>query len=518
MIQVERLSLRDATVAIVLVSGLLAVALLGFAAYTFKSAAFDSQQKSVARVIEVASLEVFNDLEQSVFTLGTGLQARPEFRAALERRLAAGEDAALLAVLRDPFVNGYSGARQMDLVKLRVFDPALAPLAENPSAVALPPGLAPALHKLAAGRSGADRLKAVSALWLSPRGPLFSVLLPIGGLRAIGYLEVVIDPAFNLGAVARMTRMPMTLYAMDGRQLQQTPAAADARGETLAVTYVLPAADGRPAYRLVGFDDVTQLRDDVRRTSFTLLAGIGLLGVLAAAVALLFLNRFLFAPLRGMQTDMERCAGGDLSATVDRRMVREFRALADAFNRMAAQLADRIGELRRLSTVDSLTALSNRHHFDLELTLEWARARRTGIPLSLLMVDVDHFKLYNDRYGHLAGDDCLRAVGRVLAAAARRPSDVAARYGGEEFAVLLPETPADGARRIAEAIVADLARLQLPHAASPTAQCVTVSIGIATCQAEEGCSPERLVAAADAALYQAKHGGRDRIAVAAGGN
>lgn len=544
MIPVERLSLRDATVGIVLVSGLLAVALLGFAVYTFKSAAFDSQQKSVARVIEVASLEVLNDLDQRVFALGTGLQARPEFRAALERKLA-GDDAVLLAALRDPFVNGYVGAGQMDLVKLRVFDPTLAPLGENISEVALPPGLTPVLQQRAAGRAGADRLKAVGALWLSPRGPLYSVLLPIGGLRVLGYLEVVVDPAFNLGAVAQMTRMPMSLFAMDGRLLQQTsetwppharesgslppegvPAGlgrlgagnADAKGETLSVAYLLRATDGQPAFRLVCLDDITQLRDDVRRTSFTLLAGIGLLGGLAAMVALIFLNRFLFAPLRGMQTDMERCAGGDLSATVNRRMVREFRALADAFNRMAAQLAGRIEELRRLSCIDGLTTLSNRHHFDMVLALEWARARRAGHELSLIMIDVDHFKLYNDHYGHLAGDDCLRAMGRVLAGAARRPTDVAARYGGEEFAVLLPETSAEGARLVAETILNDLAKLCLPHAVSPTARQVTVSIGITTSSAAENCAPERLVAAADEALYRAKHGGRNRIVVAEGGN
>ncbi|MDP2793414.1 MAG: diguanylate cyclase [Sulfurisoma sp.] len=514
MIPVERLSLRAATVGIVLVSGLLAAALLGFAVYTFKSAAFDAQQKSLTRMVEVATLEVIHHLDKGVFSFGTGLQERPEFRAALERKLAAGEDTVLLAALGDPFVNGFVGAGQLDLVKLRVFDPALAPLGENASAVALPPGLPPALHRLAAGRTGADRLKAVGALWLSPRGPLYSVLLPIGGLRVLGYLEVVVDPVFNFGAVAQMTRMPTSIFAMDGRLLLQSAGAANASGETLSVAYLLRAADGQPAFRLVCLDDVTQLRDDVRRTSVMLLVGIGLLGGLAAMAALVFLNRFLFVPLRGMQTDMERCAGGDLSATVNRRMVREFRAVADAFNRMAAQLAGRIEELRRLSCIDGLTALSNRHHFDIVLALEWSRARRSGKPLSLIMVDVDHFKLYNDHYGHMAGDDCLRAVGRVLACAVRRPTDVVARYGGEEFVILLPDTSPEGARLVAEIILNDLARLRLPHAASPTAAHMTVSTGIVTCPVSDDFRVEMLVAAADQALYQAKHEGRNRIVVA----
>jgi diguanylate cyclase (GGDEF)-like protein len=184
---------------------------------------------------------------------------------------------------------------------------------------------------------------------------------------------------------------------------------------------------------------------------------------------------------------------------------------------MAAQLAGRIEELRRLSCIDGLTGLSNRHNFDIVLPLEWARARRTGDVLSLLMIDVDHFKLYNDHYGHLAGDECLRTVGRVLAGVVRRPSDMAARYGGEEFAILLPDTTAAGAHEIGASILHEMTSLDLPHAVSPTGHRVTVSIGIATCTVAEGCAPERLVAAADEALYQAKHAGRNRIVVAEGG-
>jgi len=513
MIPVERLSLRNATVGVAILSGLLAVALLGFAAYMFKSAAFDSQQKSLARVIEVASLEVLNQLDQRVFAVGTGMQVRPEFRAGFARRLASEGSDELLAALHDPFVHGYVGAGQVDLVKLRIYDPELTPLGQNESAVALPSGLPPALLRRAAGRAGAERLKAVSALWLSPRGPLYSVLLPVGGLRVMGYLEVVVDPVYNLGAVAQMTRMPISVFAMDGSLLQQSGGGADSGDDALSVAYVLQAADGRPAFRLVGLDDVTQLRAEVRRTTAMLLTGIVLLGGLAAMAAVAFLNRFLFLPLRGMQADMERCASGDLSATIDRRMVREFRVLADAFNLMARQLAARIEELRLPSCRDSLTSLSNRHHFDVALSLEWARVRRTGNWLSLLMIDIDHFKLYNDHYGHLGGDECLRIVSRVLADAARRPTDIAARYGGEEFAILLPDTAADGAFGIAEAIQSEMARLHLPHAASPTSQRVTVCIGIASCSAAQ-CDSAQLVAAADEALYRAKHRGRNRIAVA----
>jgi diguanylate cyclase (GGDEF)-like protein len=182
-------------------------------------------------------------------------------------------------------------------------------------------------------------------------------------------------------------------------------------------------------------------------------------------------------------------------------------------------------ELRRSAAVDGLTGLNNRASFDQRLKLEWARAVRSGASLSLVLLDVDHFKKYNDRYGHPAGDACLRQIAGALGAQARRPADVAARVGGEEFALLLPDTDAAGARCAAERIRSAVARLAIAHEASATAAHVTVSIGVATCwprpappappalTAATACTAEDLVKHADQALYAAKSQGRDRVAV-----
>ena len=182
-------------------------------------------------------------------------------------------------------------------------------------------------------------------------------------------------------------------------------------------------------------------------------------------------------------------------------------------------------ELRRISTVDALTGVANRRWFDRALAREWRRARRGGEPLALLMADVDHFKLYNDRYGHPAGDECLRAVAHALTTASQRPADLVARYGGEEFMLLLPGTPRQGAQHMAHRVLDVVEALAIPHAASPTSQHVTVSLGLA-CYDEESAtwvqqSPDSrfnelqapgeiddLVKAADAALYVAKRSGR----------
>jgi diguanylate cyclase (GGDEF)-like protein len=168
-----------------------------------------------------------------------------------------------------------------------------------------------------------------------------------------------------------------------------------------------------------------------------------------------------------------------------------------------AHLAKAIETLHRISTIDGLTEVANRRLFDETLALEWRRAARTRRPISLLLVDIDHFKRYNDEHGHQAGDEGLRAVARTLQGAVHRAADCVARYGGEEFAVLLPETENDHARQIAELIRSRVEGLETS---------VTVSIGVATLLPDrEGSQQEELVTKADAALYAAKDQGRNRV-------
>jgi diguanylate cyclase (GGDEF)-like protein len=174
-------------------------------------------------------------------------------------------------------------------------------------------------------------------------------------------------------------------------------------------------------------------------------------------------------------------------------------------------------ELLRLSSVDGLTGVANRRQFDGSLEAEWRRATRSQAPLSLLLIDVDCFKAFNDRYGHLAGDECLRRVASALAGQLRRAPDLVARYGGEEFAVLLPETTSEGALALGESLRAAVEALVVPHDGSSAAAVVTVSIGCATRVALVGQQPETLVAWADRALYRAKRGGRNRVDAAVAG-
>lgn len=175
------------------------------------------------------------------------------------------------------------------------------------------------------------------------------------------------------------------------------------------------------------------------------------------------------------------------------------------------QLANQ--ELGRLATLDGLTQVANRRKFDDYLESQWREARREQSYLGIILCDVDHFKNYNDSYGHLAGDDCLKLVAQAINQVVKRPDDLVARYGGEELAVILPRTALNGAAHIAEAIRRQVYKLQIPHNASTAADVVTLSLGIASFIPQAEQNPQDLVNQADKALYQAKAAGRNRLAL-----
>jgi diguanylate cyclase (GGDEF)-like protein len=208
------------------------------------------------------------------------------------------------------------------------------------------------------------------------------------------------------------------------------------------------------------------------------------------------------------------------SALALKRVLDDRRARAAALERrerdlieMTRLLEDKNERLRHMSTLDALTGIFNRRRVMEFLDQEWRRGVRDGAWLSLLMIDVDHFKAFNDTLGHQAGDDCLWLVANCLKRCLKRAADLVGRYGGEEFVVALPETPVDGAAIVAEAMRDSIRRLSIVHPDSPTAATVTASIGVAGCIPDSGLSVAKLILYADRALYEAKRQGRDRTVV-----
>lgn len=172
---------------------------------------------------------------------------------------------------------------------------------------------------------------------------------------------------------------------------------------------------------------------------------------------------------------------------------------------------DQRDRLRHISTMDGLTGIANRRRFDDFLEAEWQRAMRSGSALSIIFIDIDHFKEYNDHYGHLAGDDTLRSVADVLTGVVHRAADLVARYGGEEFVCVLPDTDLQGALQVAEQIRHGISELNIPHAYAAGGDRITASLGVASATPADGLNCAELLAQADAQLYQAKHQGRDRV-------
>jgi diguanylate cyclase (GGDEF)-like protein len=167
--------------------------------------------------------------------------------------------------------------------------------------------------------------------------------------------------------------------------------------------------------------------------------------------------------------------------------------------------------LRKLVFLDGLSGVYNRRYFDQQLGIEWARSTRSSFPLSAIMIDVDHFKLFNDRYGHQSGDDCLRQIAVALKVCLKRPGDLVARYGGEEFACILPDTPFDDAMSLANDLERKVRALAIPHESSSVAKVITVSVGVATRTVDSADDAAALVGLADSQLYNAKQSGRGRV-------
>ena len=229
----------------------------------------------------------------------------------------------------------------------------------------------------------------------------------------------------------------------------------------------------------------------------------------------------IFLSARNSDQDIERgiSAGGDdylckpiseavLSAKI--RAMQRIIQMRTSLVVLARELDSANQELKRLSASDGLTGIANRRFFDDYLSREWRRARRDNASIALLMCDVDNFKAYNDTYGHQAGDDCLRQIAQALTKMMERASDVVARYGGEEFAIILPNTPLEGAAIVGEKIRLAIEALSMPHAGSPQAF-VSLSVGVAAVYPTHQDILQTLIQSADRALYRAKSMGRNEV-------
>jgi diguanylate cyclase (GGDEF)-like protein len=360
----------------------------------------------------------------------------------------------------------------------------------------------------------------VKLAWMS------GIMSNLGGRP--GILAVLVD------SVGTVLAAPADQASLIGRPLDDVPqlsmvAAKAINPDQAAGSLSFAAADGSKrtvsfaripgtASRLILSIDEAEVSATINHEIRTAYLQLGFVCLFVLLGALIAAEKIIIQPIEMMATMATRFGQGDWSVRAARnRLPAEFIPLARAFNAMAAQLGRRERELVArndrltvMASIDMLSGLANRRGFQSRLDFEWMKAQQYDGELSLLMIDVDHFKMFNDTYGHPEGDACLSRLGETLAGIANEILGFAGRYGGEEFCLLLPNTDAKRALEIGEMVRAAIQDLAIPHATS-SYQTVTGSVGVACTRPNDTQQPGDLIEAADAALYAAKHRGRNTV-------
>jgi diguanylate cyclase (GGDEF)-like protein len=382
--------------------------------------------------------------------------------------------------------------------------------------------------------------------------PLMTAAYPVAAIAAdeqavivagidLGWMSKVMNDlrgrpgvsAFLIGSEGTVVAAPSDQAGMIGHPLDNAPLLSAIASkttdsdDTTSVSYF--AADGSKCKvsatripgagsRLVINIDEALAAADANREIHIAFLQLGLVCLLVLIGALIGAERLIIRPIEMMTAIATRFGRGDWSVRAPRnRLPAEFVPLARAFNAMAAQLGARERELVAtndrltvMASIDMLSGLANRRGFQSRLDFEWLKAQQCGADLSLMMIDVDHFKLFNDTYGHPEGDACLSRLGETLSGIAADAMGFAGRYGGEEFCLLLPNTDAARALEIGEMVRVAVQSLAMPHCTS-NHETVTVSVGVAATRPNDAQRPGDLIEAADAALYAAKHRGRNAV-------
>ncbi len=353
---IEKLSIKGLTIGILLLLGASTMLLSAFSIPQYREAAIISQSKTLSRVLEISARQSLSDLEELAIDLGRGAQKSKEFRSTFSRLVKSPdnteEKTSLVEMLNEQFHQRYVTANLLNLLQLRTYDTNFNLLAASKGASpSMNDGeLTPVLRENAGSRTGAERLKPLSSLWSSPAGPAYSILVPVGGLRLLGYLEVIVDPSHNLKAIEEMIQAPLSIAVYDGESRYESSAWIDGSDTHIQVDYYLPAGDGTKLLRISLLENLEQLYADVNRTGWTVIASFATLIVVGLGIALFLLSRFLFTPIRGLVENMLRCSRGDLTVQVDSKGLKECHTLGEALKELVNNLRHDVSEIFNGST------------------------------------------------------------------------------------------------------------------------------------------------------------------------
>ena len=509
--EIQRLSIKSLTITVLIVIAGFSVLLSFVSGEYFFKAAREAQLYSLSRVIQVATKDIMQELHDQTYYIATALSVEGEIPKKFVKAVKGEATEELVKALDDPLITGFVGAYIIELVKVRTYDLKLNFIAESHQGIqGLSSQMPKILYQQGYDRKGVARSKAISGLWQHADKSYYSVLVPMGGIFISGYLEVVVNPVNNLVKLSEKMDSPISIRSgINPKKAYYEPKKSTA--ELLPIEYELKTDLGASAYLLTSYEDIAKLSEGVKKTVFnTIFVFIGLV-LIVLLVAIWLFQLLLFKPVNLMLNEIRNITDGDISRDLQVKGLAEIAILSGEFNKMTKEIRSREEVLTRLSVIDALTKIANRRKFDEVLKNEYLLGCRSGKPLSILMIDIDYFKQFNDTYGHLAGDDCIKKVATALKRSVYRPTDLVARYGGEEFAIILPDTTESGERMIAEKIMSEIARLNIPHPSSLIDNKVTVSIGGYSVVPSIHDDPTFIVAEADKSLYQAKQAGRKQF-------
>lgn len=508
---IKRLSIKNLTITILIVIALISVLLSYISGDYFFKVAREAQLYSLNRVIQVATKEIMNELRDHTYTVASTLAIKGTIPEEFSTAVKTGSLKKLIKAQDEPFITGFVGVYVIELVKVRTYDLDLHLVAESSVGLTNLPNVMPdTIFQQAHNRKGSARTKAVHGLWQYNDKSYYSVLVPLGGIFISGYLEIVVNPVNNLVKLSEKMDSPVSIRSgINSDKTYFHP--EQSTSQLLPIEYTLKTRTGSPAYILTSYEDIAKLSEGVRKTVInTVSMFIGMVLIILFISVGLF-QLFLFKPMNMMLKQIKDITDGDFSRDLSIEGLAEIDLLASEFNKMSHEVRSREEALTQLAIIDGLTQIPNRRKFEETLKHEYLTGCRTSNPLSVLLIDIDYFKRYNDTYGHLAGDDALQKVAKAIQDSVYRPDDLVARYGGEEFAVILPNTPENGEVVVAEKIMSQINKLQIEHSGSDVNDYVTVSIGGYTLIPSVKLDPAFIVAEADKSLYQAKAAGRNQF-------
>ena len=360
VIKAERLSIKGLTTAILLIVGTAAIVLLVLAVLQLRNAALESQAQSLTKIVEVAVRDASQRMRELAAELGNYTVNVESFHrhaaAAINGNLQ--EKARVIELLDEQFRQRFTTSGIVDLAKLRLFDTQFNLIAQSSEGVrGLTPQLPQAIRKIAVGRKGAERLKRISAVYHSAEGPLFAQLMPVGGLRLAGYLEVSLYPAHNLRIVEDLLKLPLMIQSVDGELLFRSESWPSRPPRTsLPIEYTMKADDGQPVLMLRVLEDMSGLYARMFRTQSLIIASFFGFMLVTILICIALLNRYLFAPATSLAVAMESCSQGDLSVHVEGGGLKELAMLSKSLQKLLSSLRDQVGSISAYSEKVTLAA------------------------------------------------------------------------------------------------------------------------------------------------------------------